>query len=177
MSPSRFLPTALLLLASGLAQLPAQADEARYNQVSLRADVNSEVAQDRMHVTLYTEAQQDDPAKLAAETTRTLNAALERARQAKGVIVSQGSRSSYPVYGEKGERITGWRERAELRLESTDFAALSKLTAELMQTLKMGDMHFSVSDAIRKQNEDALLKDAVAAFRARAELATQAPAS
>lgn len=167
------LPRSVALLAC-IACLPAVADEQHYNQISLRAEATSEVAQDRMHVTLYSEAQHEDPAHLAAETTRTMNKALERARQAKGVAVSQGSRSSYPVYEEKGQQITAWRERAELRLESGDFATLSKLTGELMQDLKMGGMQFSVSDAIRKQNEDALLKDAVAAFRARAQLATEA---
>ncbi len=174
MPATRFLPAALLLMSGALAQLPAHADEPRYNQVSLRAEVSSEVARDLMHVTLFTESQSEDPAQLAAQTTRTLNAALERARKAKGVTVSQGNRNSYPVYSEKGERISGWRERAELRLESADFAALSQLTAELMQTLKMGEMRFSVSDVIRKENEDALLENAVAAFRARAELATRA---
>ena len=167
------LPRSVALLAC-IACLPAVADEQHYNQISLRAEATSEVAQDRMHVTLYSEAQHEDPAQLAAETTRTMNKALERARHAKGVVVSQGSRSSYPVYEEKGQQITAWRERAELRLESGDFATLSKLTGELMQDLKMGSMQFSVSDAIRKQNEDALLKDAVAAFRARAQLATEA---
>jgi len=167
------LPRSVALLAC-IACLPAVADEQHYNQISLRAEATSEVAQDRMHVTLYSEAQHEDPAQLAAETTRTMNKALERARQANGVVVSQGSRSSYPVYEEKGQQITAWRERAELRLESGDFATLSKLTGELMQDLKMGSMQFSVSDAIRKQNEDALLKDAVAAFRARAQLATEA---
>ncbi|MCW3149799.1 SIMPL domain-containing protein [Stutzerimonas stutzeri] len=166
--------TVLLASLASLATLPASAEEQRYNQVSLRAEVSSEVAHDRMHVTLYSEAQHKDPAQLAAATTRTLNQALQRARQAKGVTVSQGSRSSYPVYDDKGQQITGWRERAELRLESGDFAALSQLTGELMQSLKMGDMHFSVSDPVRKQNEDALLKDAVTAFRARAQLATEA---
>lgn len=165
---------ALLTCLAGLSCFPAIADEQRYNQVSLRAEVSSEVAHDRMHVTLYSEAQHQDPAPLAAQTTRTLNEALQRARKSEGVIVSQGSRSSYPVYEEKGQQITGWRERAELRLESGDFAKLSGLTAELMNTLKMSGMSFSVSDPIRKQNEDALLKDAVAAFQARAQLATEA---
>ncbi|MCQ2030221.1 DUF541 domain-containing protein [Stutzerimonas zhaodongensis] len=167
------VPRSIALLAC-IACLPAVADEARYNQISLRAEATSEVAHDRMHVTLYSEAQQKDPAQLAAQTTEAMNKALQRARQVKGVVVSQGSRSSYPIYEEKGQQISGWRERAELRLESSDFAALSKLTGELMQDLKMGSMHFSVSDAIRKQNEDSLLKDAVAAFRARAQLATEA---
>lgn len=166
-------PRSIALLAC-IACLPAIADEQHYNQISLRAEASSEVVQDRMHVTLYTESQHEDPAQLAAQTTQTINKALQRARQVKGVEVSQGSRSSYPVYEEKGQQITGWRERAELRLESSDFAALSKLTGKLMQDLQMGSMQFSVSDAIRKENEDALLKDAVAAFRARAQLATEA---
>ncbi|WP_417791974.1 SIMPL domain-containing protein [Stutzerimonas xanthomarina] len=166
-------PRSMALLAC-IACLPAVADEPRYNQISLRAEASSEVAQDRMHVTLFTESQHEDPAQLAAQTTSAMNKALQTARQAKGVEVSQGSRSSYPVYEEKGQQITAWRERAELRLESGDFAALSKLTGELMRDLKMGGMYFSVSDSIRQQNEDALLKDAVTAFRARAQLATEA---
>ena len=170
---STFLVRSTTLLAC-LACFPAIADEPRYNQISLRAEATSEVAHDRMHVTLYSEAQHQDPAQLAAQTTQVMNQALQRARQAKGVLVSQGSRNTYPVYEEKGQQITAWRERAELRLESADFTTLSQLTGELMQQLKMGGMHFSVSDAIRKQNEDALLKDAIAAFRARAQLATEA---
>lgn len=164
----------LLACLSLFASAQALADDQRYNQVSLRAEVSQEVPHDRMQVTLYTESQHSDPAQLAGETTRTLNEALQRARQAKGVTVSQGNRSSYPVYEEKGQRIVGWRERAEIRLESGDFAALSKLTADLMQSLKMADMQFSVSDAVAQKTEDALLKEAVAAFRARAQLATEA---
>lgn len=167
------VPRSVALLAC-LACLPAVADEQHYNQISLRAEANSEVAQDRMHVTLYTESQHAEPGQLAAQTTQVINKALQQARQAKGVTVSQGSRSSYPVYEEKGQQITAWRERAELRLESGDFATLSKLTGELMQDMKMGGMYFSVSNSIRQENEDALLKDAVAAFRARAQLATEA---
>lgn len=163
-----------IALIACIACFPAVADEQHYNQISLRAEANSEVAHDRMHVTLYTEFQDQEPGQLAAQTTRAINKALRQARQVEGVTVSQGSRSSYPVHDEKGQQITAWRERAELRLESGNFAALSKLTGELMQELKMAGMHFSVSDPIRQQNEDALLKDAVAAFRARAQLATEA---
>jgi len=168
------LASALALSAAALASLPAQADEARYNQVALRAEVSQEVAHDLMHVTLYSEAQHRDPAKLAAEITRTLNAAVEQARRTQGVTVSLGSRSSYPVRDDEGQRITGWRERAELRLESADFAALSKLTGELLVNLKMAGMDFVVSDPTRRKSEDALLKQAVAAFKARAQLASEA---
>lgn len=166
-------PRSAALLAC-IACLPAVANEQHYNQISLRAEANSEVAPDRMHVTLYTESQHEEPGQLAKQTTQAINKALQQARRAEGVTVSQGSRSSYPVYEEKGQQISAWRERAELRLESGDFAALSKLTGELMQDLKMGGMRFSVSNAVRQENEDALLKNAVEAFRARAQLATKA---
>ncbi|WP_116828717.1 SIMPL domain-containing protein [Pseudomonas syringae] len=164
----------LVALAAALSSLSAMAEEARYNQISLRAEVNQEVQRDLMLVTLYTEAQDSDPAKLAAQITETLNKALGQARQVKDVKIRQGSRNSYPVYDDKGQKITGWRERAELRLESADFAVLSKLTGELLTDLKMGGMDFSISPSTRKTSEDALLKDAVTAFKARAQLVTEA---
>lgn len=167
--------SAAMLLAAGLmASLTVLAEEPRYNQVSLRAEVSKEVARDLMSVTLYSEAQNSDPGKLAAEITRTMNKALEQARSVKDIKISQGSRNSYPIYDTKGQRITGWRERAELRLESTDFPALSKLTGELLQDLKMAGMDFAIAPATRKASEDELLKDAVNAFKSRAQLATEA---
>ena len=173
---STFQRTAALLTLSigALASLPALAEGVTYNQVSLRAEASQEVPRDLMIVTLYTEAQNTDAAKLAAEITTQMNKAIGQAKQAKDVTLRQGSRNSYPIYDNKNQKITGWRERAELRLESADFATLSKLTGELMQTLKMGNMQFAVGNATRKTSEDALLKDAVHAFKARAQLATDA---
>lgn len=164
----------LTLTLGAFASLPALAEGVNYNQVSLRAEASQEVPRDLMIVTLYTEAQNSDSAKLAAEITTTMNNALNQAKQVKEVTLRQGSRNSFPIYDNKTQKITGWRERAELRLESTDFAALSKLTGELMQTLKMGNMQFTVANATRKTSEDALLKDAVNAFKARAQLASDA---
>jgi predicted secreted protein len=174
MLPLPRFATALLLSATNLLSATAMAEDARYNQVALRAEVNQEIAHDLMQVTLYSEAQNSDPAALAAKISKTLNASLAQARKVKGVSVASGSRNSYPVYDDKGQKITAWRERAELRLESADFSALSKLTGEMLQTLKMGGMNFSIADDTRKTHEDALLKDAVAAFKARAQLATEA---
>ena len=170
-------PTATLftLGALALASTPALADDVHYNQVSVRAEVSQEVQRDLMTVTLYTEAQNTDPAKLAAGVTETLNKVLGEARQVKDINIRQGSRNSYPIYDDKGQKITGWRERAELRLESADFAALSKLTGDLLGSdMKMAGMDFSISNPARKASEDALLKDAVTAFRARAKLVTDA---
>lgn len=171
------LRPAAALLALGIATLasaPAMADEPRYNQVSVRAEVSQEVPRDLMLVTLYSEAQNNDPAKLAAQVTESLNKAVAQARTVKDVTIRQGARNSSPIYDDKGQKITGWREHAELRLESADFAALSKLTAELLGDLKIGGMDFAISPPTRKISEDALLKDAVAAFKVRAQLVTDA---
>lgn len=162
------------LLGGLVASAGARADEPRYNQISLRAEVSQEVAHDLMQVTLFTEEQNSDPAKLAAAVTARLNASLQQARASKAVKVRLGSRSSSPVYDDKGQKITAWRERGELRLESADFAALSQLTADLLQDLKIARMDFSISPTVRTQSEDALLKQAIAAFKARADLATAA---
>ncbi len=169
------LGAAAVASVAALASASAFADEVHYNQVSVRAEVNQEVQRDLMTVTVYTESQNADPAKLAAGITETVNKALGDARQVKEVTIRQGSRNSYPIYDDKGQKITSWRERAELRLESSDFAALSRLTGDLLSgDMKMGGMDFSISDPARKASEDTLLKNAVTAFKARAQLVTEA---
>ena len=172
MNRSAGLGACLALLTAILSQ-PVLAEQ-RYNQVALRAEVSQNIAHDEMQVTLYSEAQDADPAKLASQISKILNAAVIQARKLEPVRVSLGSRNSYPVYDDKGQTITGWRERAELRLESSDFAALSQLTAELLKTLKMGGMSFSMATNTRKEAEDILHKEAIKAFNARATLVTEA---
>jgi predicted secreted protein len=168
------LASAALLSSCAVLSLNALADAPRYNQVALNAEVSQEIAHDLMDVTLYSEEQSSDPAALAEKISQTLNSAISKARLVKDIQVSSGSRNSYPVYDEKNQKITAWRERAELRLQSSDFAALSKLTGDLLGELKMAGMNFSIASATRKQHEDQLIKDAVAAFKARAQLTTQA---
>jgi len=156
-----------------LTLLPAQAAP-QYHQITLHAQAQRNVVHDLMRVTLYTESQDADPARLAAQTTQVLNAATVRARAATGVTVQTGSRASSPVYGKDNQRVIAWRERAELHLESADFAALAALTSDLMTTLKIASRQFIISPASRKTHEDSLLVEAIAAFRARALLAAQA---
>jgi predicted secreted protein len=171
--PYKIVPRAFAACLA-IAALPALADEPRYNQINLHAQASREVTRDLMSVTLYSEAQDTDPARLAETVTKSLNEALGKARQAKGVTLRQGSRNSNPVYDDKGQNIVAWRERGELRLESQDFAALASLTGELQQSLKLASMDFSIANATRQQSEDALIKDAIEAFQARARIAAQA---
>ena len=169
----RTVPLALLI-SSLLTSTAVLASEQVYNQISLRAEAHQDVAHDQMQVTLYTEEQDTDAARLANTITQTLNHALQMARQHSEISVKMGSRRSYPVHDSKGQKITAWRERAEVRLESTDFPRLSSLTGELLQTLKMANMQFSIAPKTRISSEDQLLKDAISAFQSRAKLVSKA---
>ena len=164
----------VLLISSLLTSTAVLASEQVYNQISLRAEAHQDVAHDQMQVTLYTEEQDTDAARLASRVTQTLNQALESARKHSKVSVKLGSRRSYPVHDSKGQKVTAWRESAEVRLESTDFPELSSLTGELLQTLKMSNMQFSIAPQTRINSEDQLLKDAISAFQSRAKLVSEA---
>lgn len=168
-------PLALVLLVAGtLLAAPVFADEPSYNRVTLQAEASSQIPHDLMHVTLYTEGRDQDAAALALSITRTLNQAISQSKDAPDVKLSMGNRNSSPLYDDKGKKIIAWRERAELRMESTDFAQLSTLTGQLLQQgLSMGSMRFSIAAATRKQHEDQLLEQAIAAFDSRAQLATR----
>lgn len=167
--------TPIALLIAGLTTSTGlYASEQPYNQISLRAEAQQEVAHDQMQVILYSEAQDTDPARLADTVTKALNHAVETARKHPQINVKLGNRSSYPVYDSKGQKITAWRERAEVRLESTEFSELSTLTAELLKTLKMTNMQFSIAPKTRISSEDKLLKEAISAFQARAKLVAEA---
>ena len=167
--------TPIAWLIAGLATSTGlYASEQPYNQISLRAEAQQEVAHDQMQVILYSEAQDTDPARLADTVTKALNHAVATARKHPQINVKLGNRSSYPVYDSKGQKITAWRERAELRLETTEFSELSALTAELLKTLKMANMQFSIAPKTRISSEDDLLKEAISAFQARAQLVTKA---
>src|SRR3990167_10902695 len=111
--------SALGLTLAALISQPLLAEEARYNQVALRAEVSQEVAHDQMQVSLYSEAQDKDPAKLAAQITQTINQALTQARASKGVTVSLGNRNSYPIYDGDNRKISAWRDRKSTRLNSS----------------------------------------------------------
>ncbi len=157
----------------GFATATFAQDHDNYNRVSLRAEASAEVAHDLMQVVLYTEAQDADAARLAEKITGVLNQAIATSKQAEAVTVSLGSRHSQPVHQDKSTEIIAWRERAELRLESTDFAKLSELTGQLLQSMNIASMRFSIASSTRIEQENQLISQAITAFEQRAALVSQ----
>ena len=155
----------LLLTGSAFAADPAP----RYNTVELQAEAQRELANDSLSASLYVELNDVDPAALAAALNQTANEALRVAKGYPGVRVRSGNNQTYPVYA-KGNVLQGWRARAEIRLESKDFEAASRLIGKLQATMQLGNTAFSVSPEARRQAENELIAEAIAAFKARADI-------
>ena len=76
---------------------------------------------------------------------------------------------TYPTYGKEG-RISGWRMRSELLLESRDMTALSELLGRLQETLAVSQLVLQPSPETRKKAEEEAMLEALAAFQAKASL-------
>ncbi|PHV12982.1 SIMPL domain-containing protein [Chitinimonas sp. BJB300] len=157
--------TLLALLAGGaLAE-----DTIAYNIVSLQADARREVQNDLAQASLYVEFSETNPASLSDRLNRALSDGLKVAKAYPGVKSANGGNSVYPLYG-KNNKAEGWRGRAEIRLESTDFKALAELVGKLQANMQLGGMSFAVSPTTMEKAETELIDEAVKAFRGRAEV-------
>ena len=155
----------LALSGSALAADPAP----RYNVVEIQAEAQREIANDTLAASLSVELNDANPAALAAAINKSANEALRVAKDYNSVRVRSGSNQTYPVYA-KGNVLQGWRGRAEIRLDSKDFAAASALIGKLQAGMQLGSLNFSVSPEARRQAENELIAEAIAAFKLRAEI-------
>lgn len=153
------------------ATTPAATDS--HNLVELQAEAQREVPNDLLNASMYVEANDADAARLAALLNRVTNDALKAAADFKAVRVRTGGGNTYPVY-DRNQKLTGWRGRSELRLESRDFEAAAKLIARLQSGMQLSSITFSVSSQQRKDTENELIGEAIQAFRSRADIVRQA---
>jgi len=162
----------LLALLLAPAAVLAQAPETLFNLVTLSAHAEREVPNDLLSAVLAAEAEGAEPAQLANEVNRTMQRALATAKGYRGVNARSGTYQTFPIYDKN--RITRWRARQELRLESADFAAVTDLIGKLQASLVVTGMTLSVSPEARRQAENALIPEALAAFDERARLVRDA---
>jgi predicted secreted protein len=148
-------------------------DPVRFNQVDLQAEVSREVPNDLMNANLFAEVSDPSAPKVADQLNRLTAEALKTAGEFKAVKARSGYVQTYPVY-DRANRLTGWRGRAEIRLESKDVQSMAALIGKLQSTLQLGGVSFAVSPELRRQVENELVTDGVAAFRARADIAAKA---
>jgi predicted secreted protein len=145
------------------------AEPPRYNTVELQAEAQREVQNDLLNANLFVELNDASPAALANAINKSVNEALRIAKDYKSVRGRSGNNQTYPVYA-KGNVLQGWRGRAEVRIESKDFEAASALIGKLQAGMQLGNLSFSVSPEARRATENELITEAIAAFKARAEI-------
>jgi predicted secreted protein len=166
------IPLALAAVICSAAAL-AQPLEPRFNQIELQAEVSREVQNDLMTALLYAEVNDAAAAEVANRLNRLTADALKIAGEFKSVKARSGSTGTYPLY-DRANRLTGWRGRSEVRLESKDVQAMANLIGKLQASMQLAQVAFTVSPELRRQTENDLIAEAVSAFRGRADIAAKA---
>lgn len=145
----------------------------KWPQAALQAEAVSEIAQDTVRITLATEVSDVSQAAVAQTLTQTLDEVMKQAKGNDKVKATSGNYRVWPM-NDKDGKISNWRGRGEIILESTDFAEASTLASALSDRMPIDGLAFSVSPKVRAEHEDALLAQAAQAFRDRAQALTDA---
>ena len=146
----------------------AGAETEPYNRVDFQVAAAREVVNDLLIANMTVEVQDRQPGRVAQQLNTALNDALRKAAAFPAVKASSGNQNTYPVYG-KNNQIDAWRGHGEIRLESRDFKAAGDLIMQLQTSLQLGGVQFTIAPDTRAQTENALITEAIQAFRARAE--------
>jgi predicted secreted protein len=166
---------ALLLGAALIGTAPLHAAEPdaapQATTVELSAEASQSAPNDLATAVLYAERNGPNPAAVAREVNRDIAAALEIARARADIRVQSGNTSTWPVYAQDGKgRITAWRMRSEIQLESRNLAAMSELVGELQSSLALGHIAMQPAPETRRKAVDEATVGALRAFEQRAAL-------
>ena len=156
--------------STAFAQSPASKETA---SLTLQAEASTLVRQDTVNLVLAKVVEGADPQALHVQLTSAMEPAFKRAKAHQALSVRSGAFRVSPVYGPEG-KMTGWRGRSELLIESKDFQAATKVVSELSDQLVLSSLRFHLSDEQRKMHETSLVQQAARAFRERAGIAMQA---
>jgi predicted secreted protein len=141
--------------------------------LSLNAQASAEVPQDEVEITLFYEQEASEPSALTSTLNERADAALQKARGVTGVTARSGAFSIFPSTDRDG-RISTWRGRTEVVLESRDFAAASKLAGQMASIMQVGNVRFSLSPEAQRAAEQRLSGEAIKSFREQAASSAQA---
>lgn len=164
------LSMGLLLSSPSFSRSPA---DQRSISLTLQAEATALVRQDVVHLVMAKVLDGSDPQALHAQLTSAIEPAFKQAKAQQTLSVRTGAFRTSPIYGVDG-KMTGWRGRAELVIESQDFQAATKMVSALSDQLVLSSIRFHLSEAQRKKQEADLILQAAQAFRERASLTAQA---
>jgi predicted secreted protein len=154
---------ACLALCTGGASLANCTDgDAVSTKIQFNANASQLVENDSMRARLFAEVQASTPSAAAAKVTELANDALEVLRQNSDLRVRTGAYRTYPT-SNKG-RITGWRARSEIIIESDKIEQVSAAIASVSDTMQLASVEFFPSTTLRDQVETMLVDQAIKTF-------------
>lgn len=145
--------------------------ELTYDRISLSATSQQQVNNDTIIATLYAEEEGSSASTLADLVNRRISRAVDMLKKHGDIKLQTNSYTTNPVYHKN--KITGWRVRQSIRLESKNMAKVSELLGQLQSQLALQGMHFAVSPDLKTRTDDALISEALTAFENRAKLITE----
>lgn len=175
----RLLALSLMAAAAILAPIANAKDQGqharheKWPQASLQAEASAEIAHDTVRITLASEVSDASQTAVADTLSKTMDDVMKQAKGHDGIKVTSGNYQIWPM-NDKDGKISNWRGRGEIFLESKDFAAVSKLASSLSDRMPIANLNFSVSPQEKARQEEALLTKAADAFRDRAKATAQA---
>ncbi|OOZ37896.1 SIMPL domain-containing protein [Solemya velesiana gill symbiont] len=165
------------LLATLAISAPLGADTAplTYDRIHLSANTGQEVDNDTLVAILFAQREGRDASKAAREVNTLVSRAIDKAKLTPDIKSRTLDYTTTPIYSKSssfsgGSKITGWRVKQSLRLESRNATGLSALLGKLQEELALGNIQYTVSPERREAAEDRLISDAIAKFKRRATL-------
>ncbi len=152
------------------AQIPTAANNA--TTIELTAEASRNAANDLGRAVLYVEGSDASLPALSRKLNAQIASALALAKTYSNVNTRTGAVQSWPGSARSSVKIEGWRMRSEIVLESRETAPLSELIGKLQASgLALATIGFQPAPDTRKKVENETIVDAIAAFRARADVA------
>jgi predicted secreted protein len=139
--------------------------------VHLEANAQAEVATDLASVQWFCEVSDTSAAAASSRASMLLTETLNKLDGAPAVLQRRTALNTYPNYS--NGKIAGWRARAEITLDGTDFAELSKAGQRVAGQFAIGHIGYRLSDTARRREEARLTAEAIAEFRDRAAQAAR----
>jgi predicted secreted protein len=156
----------LIFTAAGFARADSAPDP--MNRVSFQVEASRDVANDWIQAVIGITDEDADAARLANRINTTMSRALAVAKASEDVRVESGGYSTHPIH--QDGKLRRWRASQDLVLESSDIDAITALVGKLQAELQLRTIGFSISPERRRGVEDELIAEALAAFKARAEI-------
>jgi len=161
----------LVVLSTATAFAQDNADETRYNVFSLSASASAELDNDLMTATLVVQAEDKDAARLASKVNATMTWAINQLRPFSTISKKTRDYQTYPRYdSSQARRLIGWRAAQTLEIETDDFEAAGRAIQLLQERLQIQGTELRAKEVTRQRGSDALISEALNAFKARALL-------